>query len=127
MEQLAFDTSVEKFYQYSKDKLDALVAKQTAFYSSQRPVTPSDDSTTAILNSRTVAEREAASSLIDFAQDHRISTKKLETGKISLLIDQLKANAPQNLPSSETEITSLRALQELIQQRIQVLVAEGVS
>lgn len=125
MEQRAFDESVEKFFQYSKQKFDALAAQQAAFYSSQKPVTPSDDSTTAILNSRTVADREAALNLIEFAQSHRITTKKLESGKISLLIDQLKANAPKDLPGAETEIASLRALQELIEHRIQILLAQS--
>lgn len=126
MEHHAFNKSVQKFYQYSKEKLDALVSKQMEFYSSQRPVeTPSEDPTTAILNSRTIAEREAATNLIDFARSHRITTEKIaESGKINLLIDQLKANAPANLPGAETEIASLRALQELIEQRIQVLISE---
>lgn len=83
-----------------------------------------DDTTAAILNSRTVAEREAASNLVDFAQNHQISTKNVESGKISLLIDQLKANAPSNLPSADTEISSLRALQDLIEQRVQILLGK---
>lgn len=126
MEHHAFNESVQKFYQYSKEKLDVLVSKQMEFYSSQRPVEmPSEDPTTAILNSRTIAEREAATNLIDFARSHRITTEKIaESGKISLLIDQLKANAPANLPGADTEIASLRALQELIEQRIQVLLSE---
>jgi hypothetical protein len=72
------------------------------------------------LSSRSVAEREAAANLISFAQSNTVNWQD-DDGGISLLIDQLKANAPNDLPLPEDEITSLRNLQKLIDQRINVL------
>ncbi|GES66551.1 PHD finger domain protein [Aspergillus terreus] len=114
----------DKYFEYIRQQHDEMAAQARAFYASQRPATPVEDTTVAILNSRTVAEREAASNLIAFAQNNQIS-KKVENGKITLLIDQLKANAPKNLPPPETEIASLRSLQALIEQRIQMLNAQS--
>jgi hypothetical protein len=114
----------DKYFEYIRQQHDEMAAQARAFYASQRPATPIEDTTVAILNSRTVAEREAASNLIAFAQNNQIS-EKVENGKITLLIDQLKANAPKNLPPPETEIASLRTLQALIEQRIQVLNAQS--
>lgn len=73
------------------------------------------------MNSRTVAEREAAVNLVSFAQNHQVTWRPEDNGGISLLIDQLKANAPHDVPPPQDEIASLRALQKLIEQRISVL------
>lgn len=73
------------------------------------------------MNSRTDVEREAAANLISFAQSNQVIWQDEQNGQINLLIDQLKANAPKNLPAPEDEISSLRALQKLIEQRISAL------
>ncbi|RAL04189.1 putative PHD finger domain protein [Aspergillus ibericus CBS 121593] len=112
--------AADRYLEYATTEFDNLIAKAHTFYSSQRPAYLEEDTTAAILNSRTVAEREAAANLITFAQGSQASFGA-EDGKISLLIDQLKANAPRSLPSANTEIASLRALQDLIEQRIEVL------
>ncbi|RAH58253.1 PHD finger domain protein [Aspergillus piperis CBS 112811] len=114
-----------KYFDYATSEFDKLVAKANAFYSSQKPALPEEDTAAAILNSRTIAEREAAANLISLAQGDGPTRQGPEDGKIGLLIDQLKANAPPDLPSANTEIASLRALQNLIEQRIQVLNAQS--
>ncbi|KAL4892287.1 hypothetical protein BDV59DRAFT_55497 [Aspergillus ambiguus] len=114
----------DRYFDYVRQEHDKLAAEARAFYASQKPATPVEDTAVAILNSRTVAEREAASNLIAFAQNNQIS-KTVENGKITLLIDQLKANAPNNLPPPDTEIASLRTLQQLIEQRIELLNAQS--
>ncbi|KKK13511.1 hypothetical protein P175DRAFT_0446659 [Aspergillus ochraceoroseus IBT 24754] len=112
--------AADKYLEYAKTKFDELLSEAHAFYTSEKPVVTEEDTTAAILNSRTVAEREAAANLIEFAQSQQV-TSEVENGRINLLIDQLKANAPNNLPSANTEIESLRTLQDLIEQRIKVL------
>ncbi|KAL5045498.1 hypothetical protein BDW71DRAFT_78544 [Aspergillus fruticulosus] len=107
----------KRYFEYAKSKVDAVTLEAKAFFASQKPA---DDTIAAILNSRTDAEREAAANLISFAQSNQITWQD-ENGQIGLLIDQLKANAPKNLPAPEDEISSLRALQKLIEQRISVL------
>ncbi|KAL4871141.1 hypothetical protein BDV12DRAFT_38174 [Aspergillus spectabilis] len=109
------------YFQYAKKRFDELTSKAHAFYASQKPLVAEEDTTVAILNSRTVAEREAAANLVSFAQSHQVDLRDEDNGRISLLIDQLKANAPNNLPAPEDEIASLRALQRLIEKRISVL------
>ncbi|GLA57059.1 hypothetical protein AtubIFM56815_006081 [Aspergillus tubingensis] len=116
-----------KYLDYATSEFDKLVAKANAFYSSQKPALPEEDTAATILNSRTIAEREAAANLISLAQGDGPTRQGPEDGKIGLLIDQLKANAPPDLPSANTEIASLRALQNLIEQRIQVLNAQSES
>ncbi|RDW79184.1 putative PHD finger domain protein [Aspergillus mulundensis] len=106
-----------RYFEYAKSKVDAITAEAEAFFASQKPAT---DTTAAILNSRTDAEREAAANLISFAQSNHVTWQE-EDDQISLLIDQLKANAPKDLPAPEDEISSLLALQKLIEQRISVL------
>ncbi|KAL4939290.1 hypothetical protein BDV06DRAFT_38501 [Aspergillus oleicola] len=110
-----------QYFEYAKSQFDNLTSKAQAFYSSQKPDIPEENTTTAILNSRTVAEREAAANLISFAQGHEFTWQDEDSSRISLLIDQLKANQPKNTPQPETEIESLRALQKLIEQRISAL------
>ncbi|KAB8239192.1 putative PHD finger domain protein [Aspergillus alliaceus] len=105
----------DRYFEYVRKRHDELTAKAHAFYASQTPEVIEEDTTTTILNSRTAAEREAAANLISFA---RGSSAEVEDSKISLLIDQLKANAPDSLPSAESEIASLRSLQRLIELRI---------
>ncbi|KAL2864471.1 putative PHD finger domain protein [Aspergillus lucknowensis] len=112
--------AANRYYDYAKTKFDALTSQAHAFYASQKPAIVEEDTTAAILNSRTVAEREAAANLVSFAQSHRVTWQD-EDGGISLLIDQLKANAPNDLPPPDNEIASLRSLQKLIDQRIKVL------
>lgn len=113
--------AANRYFEYAKASFDNLTSKATAFYASQKPAVPDEDITTSILNSRTVAEREAAANLIAFAQSNQVTCRNEEDGKISLLIDQLKANEPKNVPAPNDEISSLRALQKLIEQRISVL------
>lgn len=113
--------AANRYFEYAKASFDNLTSKATTFYASQKPAVPEEDTTTAILNSRTVAEREAAANLISFAQSNQVTWRNEEGGRISLLIDQLKANEPKGLPSPNDEISSLRALQKLIEQRISVL------
>lgn len=113
--------AANRYFEYAKASFDNLTSKATAFYASQQPAVPEEDITTSILNSRTVAEREAAANLISFAQSNKVAWRNEEDGRISLLIDQLKANEPKNLPAPNDEISSLRALQKLIEQRISVL------
>ncbi|KAL4968287.1 putative PHD finger domain protein [Aspergillus stella-maris] len=110
-----------QYFEYAKTQFDNLTSKAEAFYASQKPYAPEEETTTAILNSRTVAEREAAANLISFAQGYEVTWQGEESGRISLLIDQLKANEPKNTPLPETEIESLQALQRLIEQRISAL------
>jgi hypothetical protein len=98
--------------------VDAITSEAKAFFESQKPAY---DTTAAILNSRTDVEREAAANLISFARSNQVIWQDEQNGQISLLIDQLKANAPKNLPAPEDEISSLRALQKLIEQRISAL------
>ncbi|KAL4903254.1 hypothetical protein BDW74DRAFT_53692 [Aspergillus multicolor] len=107
----------ERYLKYAQSKVDAITADAEAFFALQKSTT---DTTAAILNSRTEAEREAAANLISFAQSSQVIWQE-EDGHINLLIDQLKANAPKDLPAPEDEISSLRALQKLIEQRISVL------
>lgn len=106
----------DKYFEYVRQRHDELTSKAHAFYSAQNPEAIEEDTTTAILNSRTAAEREAAANLITFAQGN---SAEVEDSKISLLIDQLKANVPPDfMPSAESEIASLRSLQRLIELRI---------
>ncbi|KAL2000632.1 hypothetical protein VTN02DRAFT_2833 [Thermoascus thermophilus] len=115
-----------QYSEYAKKKLDELVSKATEFYASQPPgpqVFDNADAAASILGSRSAAEREAAVNLVSFAQQNR-DIENLEPDKISLLIDQLKANAPKHVPKPNTELESLRALQELINRRIERLTAE---
>lgn len=115
--------AAHRYFEYATTEFDNLLARAHAFYSSHEPASSEEDTTAAILNSRTGAEREAAANLITFAQGSRTGPRA-EDCKISLLIDQLKANAPHSLPSANTEIASLRALQDLIEQRIEILNAQ---
>ncbi|KAL2829164.1 hypothetical protein BDW59DRAFT_37321 [Aspergillus cavernicola] len=115
--------AADRYFEYAKAKFDDLMSKAHAFYASQKPTIIAEEETTAaIMNSRTVAEREAAANLITFAQSHQqLTCQEDDHSRIGLLIDQLKANAPNDLPPPEDEITSLRTLQKLIEQRIEVL------
>ncbi|GAB1210421.1 hypothetical protein APSETT445_009213 [Aspergillus pseudonomiae] len=108
--------AADKYYEYVRQRHDELTSKAHALYAAQNPEVIEEDTTTAILNSRTAAEREAAANLITFAQGN---STEVEDSKIGLLIDQLKANvSPDFMPSAESEIASLRSLQRLIELRI---------
>lgn len=116
----------DEYYQYTKNKYDDLLKQASDFYSSrptETPALPSEDATLAVLNSRTDTEREAVSNLVAFAQSSDFIAN-YEPGRINLLIDQLKANAP-SMPKPTDEIGSLRTLQNLIDQRIQRLDTES--
>ncbi|KAL5336394.1 hypothetical protein BJX70DRAFT_283946 [Aspergillus crustosus] len=114
-------TAANSYFEYAKSRFDDLTSKAHAFYTSQKPVITEEDTTMAIVNSRTAAEREAAANLISFAQAQHVPLQDEDDDGIGLLIDQLKANAPKNVPAPEDEIASLRALQKLIEQRISAL------
>ncbi|KAL1857714.1 hypothetical protein Plec18170_002938 [Paecilomyces lecythidis] len=112
-----------QYSEYAKQKLDHLVQQATAFYASQPPpaeVFDNNDATADVLASRSAADREAAMNLASLAQGDQARTV-LQPDKIGTLIDQLRANAPKDLPRAETELESLRALQELITRRMQTL------
>lgn len=112
-----------QYSEYAKKKLDHLVEQATAFYASQPPtseVFDNNDAAADVLASRSAADREAAMNLASFAQGNQATTN-LQPDKIGTLIDQLRANAPKDLPKAETELESLHALQELINRRIQTL------
>lgn len=101
--------------------MDDLVATATAFYTSQSHVEPI---VSALLNSRSAVEREAVENLVSFSQQNQ-DINNLQSDEIDLLVDQLMAEAPSNFPKAETEIQSLRALQELIGRRIDKLTADS--
>ncbi|KAJ9254549.1 hypothetical protein DTO212C5_9230 [Paecilomyces variotii] len=112
-----------QYSEYARKKLDHLVEQATAFYASQPPtseVFDNNDAAADVLASRSAADREAAMNLASFAQGNQATTN-LQPDKIGTLIDQLRANAPKDLPKAETELESLHALQELINRRIQTL------
>lgn len=114
--------NADEYFQYTKSKYDDLLRQASDFYSSadNHPPLSADDATLAVLNSRTDAEREAVSNLVAFAQSSEF-VAHYEPGRINLLIDQLKADAPTSLPKPADEIESLRTLQDLISHRIQRL------
>ena len=122
MEQMTYEESVEKFYQYSKERLDALVSKQMGVLSSLAP--------------SSATEREAAANLVEFAQgghqvvahEEKKKKKKFGSAEMNLLMDQLKTNTPMSdLPSSDAELASLRELQRLIERRVKDLTSNSTS
>ncbi|KAL3473991.1 hypothetical protein BJX99DRAFT_187903 [Aspergillus californicus] len=113
--------AADMYFEYAKSKFDDLTSEAHSFYASQKPAISEEDTTSAILNSRTAEEREAAANLISFAQTHQVAGQEQDDDRIGLLIDQLKASAPSDIPPPEDEIASLRSLQKLIEQRIGVL------
>ena len=113
----------DEYFQYTKSKYNELLKQASEFYSSNDiPALAAEDATIAVLSSRTDAEREAISNLVAFAQSSEF-VAKYEPGRINLLIDQLKANAP-SLPKPTDEIESLNTLQDLISHRIQRLTTQ---
>lgn len=111
-----------RFLDYAKNEFDKLNKGAREFYNSQQ--CPAEAEATAGAPTRTAAEQEAAANLIAFAEQGTVETA-LEEGKIALLIDQLRAHAPVDLPSADTEVASLESLQELIGQRIKSLQEEA--
>lgn len=107
-----------EFTAYSQAKLDELVARAQEFYSNA-PSAPGG-AVVDIIRSRTLAEREAIANLVSFAQGQS-NLQPQDAGQISLLVDQLRANAPLALPTPETEIANLQALRALITRRIEAL------
>lgn len=114
----------EDYYEYKKRKYEELCEQVSSYFASRHPaVAQADDATRAIFNSRTQTERDAAINLIDFSKTNETFANDTPD-RINLLIDQLKASAPE-LPKPRDEIESLRQLQELINQRIQRLETAG--
>jgi hypothetical protein len=106
---------------YARKKMDDLVAHATARLEADReqaPLLPRAES--AILGSRSAADREAIANLVSFANQNR-DIGDLQSDKIPLLIDTLLASAPEGVPQAPTELESLQALKELIDQRIEKL------
>ena len=68
MERMAFEKSVEKFYQYSKERLDGLIAEIRESHANEQSAARSNRETNDILNSTNKAEREAASNLLELSQ-----------------------------------------------------------
>ncbi|OJJ51262.1 hypothetical protein ASPZODRAFT_56673 [Penicilliopsis zonata CBS 506.65] len=120
-----------QYKKHAEKKLDELVEKATAYYTTPHAADEMDQATRAILNSRTSAEREAIANLVEFSQQQPAVSLQPEEqqqeqqlphspDKIGLLIDHLRSSAP-HLPPPETEIASLHALQALIARRLQAL------
>lgn len=116
--------AARRFYNYAKQEFDKLTQGAREFYAAQEAEAIRLAAASEAPSSRTPAEQEAAANLIAFAQQGGVQTP-LEGGKIALLIDQLRAHAPNNLPSADTEVASLESLQELIGQRIKSLQEEA--
>lgn len=106
---------------YARKKVDDLVDRATAFYEAARPQAPLlADAESAILSSRSAADREAIDNLVSFANQNR-DIENLQSDKTNLLIDALLASAPGSAPQAPTELESLHALKELIDRRIEKL------
>ncbi|KAL1969739.1 hypothetical protein VTN77DRAFT_8292 [Rasamsonia byssochlamydoides] len=106
---------------YARKKLDDLVERATAFYEAARPqASLLTEAESAILNSRSAADREAIANLVSFASQNR-DIENLQSDKTDLLIDALLASAPGSAPRAPTELESLHALKELIDRRIEKL------
>jgi hypothetical protein len=131
-------TAAAKYSDYAKQKFDGLMAKAEAFYLTPElpqqaiPSSNEQSATTAeddILASRSPADREAISNLMALANSHKngevMHGLDQPIQKIDLLVDQLLANAPEEIPCASSELESLRTLQELISRRIDTLVSSS--
>lgn len=109
----------EEYHQYTTAKYNELLEKVSNRYLNQTPNAPTiqQENASADYNSRSEAERETVANLIALSQ---FQPAPQEPDRINLLIDQMKAAAP-DLPKPQTEIDSLLKLQDLITQRIQAL------
>ncbi|PLN81226.1 putative PHD finger domain protein [Aspergillus taichungensis] len=115
-------TVAHRYLDYAKNEFDKLNKGAREFYNSQQ--CPAVAEAPAGVPTRTAAEQAAAANLVAFARQGTVKPA-LEEGKIALLIDQLRAHAPVDLPSADTEVASLESLQELIGQRIKSLQEEA--
>ncbi|PLB51240.1 hypothetical protein P170DRAFT_464200 [Aspergillus steynii IBT 23096] len=114
--------------EYAARRFDALTAGAQAFFDSNPPAVPTPEVTASTPEAtvgwesplRTTAEREAAANLIEFAQSNPMGVRPPEAPRIGLLIDALRASAPE-FPSVESEVEALRSLQSLIERRIEAL------
>lgn len=112
----------DKYFEEARAQRDELHARALEFYAAQRP-RPLPDAAEAIDNSRSAADREAAANLLAFASRNQTETAD-DNARITFLIDALRAQAPNDLPEAQTEIESLRNLQQMIERRIQALTAQ---
>ncbi|PYH41558.1 putative PHD finger domain protein [Aspergillus saccharolyticus JOP 1030-1] len=115
--------NANKFLEHATAEYDKLIADARAALPPPQPLLADEDASTTISNSRTVAERQAAANLLEFAQQEHLASPDAGD-RMSLLIDQLRANAPEIRPSAETEIASLQALKDLIDRRVRDLAAQ---
>ncbi|PYH85903.1 hypothetical protein BO82DRAFT_428883 [Aspergillus uvarum CBS 121591] len=112
--------NANKFLDHATAEYDKIISHARAALPPQTPLMTDEDASTTISNSRTTAERQAAANLLAFAQREHI-TPPDANDRMSLLIDQLRANAPEIRPTADTEIASLQALKDLIDRRIRDL------
>lgn len=123
LEKAIRDETARQLADHAKAKLDQLVIKATEFYTQQQQQQqqyPKEGAATDIIRSRSAAEREAVANLIAFSKGE---SPREDTSRINLLINQLRASAPDSFPAPETEVASLHALQSLITRRIEALEA----
>ena len=121
--------NAERYFNYTKSKYDELFNKAVSYYSSLNKSTtiPTEPAAQAIAKSRSTPDREAVSNLVAFAQQSTSSvcddietTEQPEQSNINLLVDRLKASAP-DFPHPEDELTALTNLESLIKDRIHAL------
>ncbi|RJE21753.1 PHD finger domain protein [Aspergillus sclerotialis] len=120
----------ERYFNYTKSKYDEIFNKAVAYYSSLNKSTTieSEPAAQTIANSRSTPDREAVANLVAFAQqstssasDDLATTEQPEqSNNINLLVDQLKASAP-DFPHPEDELTALTNLEKLVKGRIHAL------
>ncbi|RAL14838.1 putative PHD finger domain protein [Aspergillus homomorphus CBS 101889] len=116
--------NANKFLQQANADFAKIMSGARAAFPTQTPSVADEPASITISNSRTAAERQAAVNLVEFAQREHIGPPDV-SDRMSLLIDQLRANAPEIRPSAETEVASLQALKALIDRRIQDLSAQS--
>lgn len=127
-----------QYSDYAKQKIDAIMTKAETFYMTpevakqMKPLSTEQNTTTAeedILASRSIADREAIANLMALAgsSNGAEAMQGLEQPNLNIdvLINQLLANAPEETPRANSELKSLRALQELISRRIDTLVSSS--
>jgi hypothetical protein len=125
-----------QYSDYAKQKIDGMMAKAEAFYltpefANLTTPQPIEQTTMAaeedILASRSEADREAIANLIALAsstnESEAMEGSEHLNQSVNLLVDQLLANAPQETPHANSELESLRALQQLVSRRIDTLVS----
>lgn len=117
------EKAAAQYREYAQKRMDELTAAATEYYrSAPKPPPPESDPVTAIVNSRSEADREAIANLVSFATQNR-DVPNLSADRTSLLIDALLASSQEGAPCAATELESLRALRELVDRRINALTA----